>query len=127
MFLTNVLRTGDQIDLQIDATQLPKASNGGTASGSSYPAAVLDDERLRALVPRVRNRLLRYLGPRQDLEDVVQSAMETLLKVVDNYEGKGSLESFAEGVAVNVAITTVRKITVRTVSTVIFRLRMICR
>jgi RNA polymerase sigma-70 factor (ECF subfamily) len=71
--------------------------------GPQVPAVVLDDERLRALYPRVRTCLLRFLGPRQDLEDVVQSAMETLVRVSGNWQGKGSLESFAEGVAVNVA------------------------
>lgn len=71
--------------------------------GTRAPAVVLDDERLKALYPRVRVRLLRFLGPRQDLEDVVQATMETLVKVAGNYQGKGSIESFAEGVAVNVA------------------------
>jgi RNA polymerase sigma-70 factor (ECF subfamily) len=76
---------------------------GVPVMGPQAPAVILDDERIRALYPRVRIRLLRFLGPRQDLEDVVQQAMETLVKVAGNYQGKGSLESFAEGVAVNVA------------------------
>ncbi|MBW2264073.1 MAG: RNA polymerase sigma factor [Deltaproteobacteria bacterium] len=71
--------------------------------GPQAPAVVLDDARLRALYPRVKIRLLRFLGPRQDLEDVVQATMETLVKVSGNYQGRGSIESFAEGVAVNVA------------------------
>jgi RNA polymerase sigma-70 factor (ECF subfamily) len=71
--------------------------------GPQAPAVVLDDARLRSLYPRVRMRLLRFLGPRQDLEDVVQATMETLVKVSGNYQGTGSLEAFAEGVAVNVA------------------------
>ncbi len=70
---------------------------------SRTTAVELDDERIRALYPRVRSRLVRYLGPRQDIDDVVQAAMETLLKVMSNYSGRGSVESFAEGVAVNVA------------------------
>lgn len=48
-------------------------------------------------------RLIRFLGPRQDIEDVVQATMETLVKVSGNYQGTGSIEAFAEGVAVNVA------------------------
>jgi len=63
----------------------------------------LSEARIRALYPRVRARLVRFLGPRQDLEDVVQQTMETLLKVSGNYRGQGSPEAFAEGVAVNVA------------------------
>jgi len=75
----------------------------GVVMGPQAPAAVLDEDRVRSLYPRVRARLLRFLGPRQDLEDVVQATMETLLRVSTNWQGRGSLESFAEGVAVNVA------------------------
>lgn len=70
---------------------------------SRTTAVELNDERIRAIYPRIRARLIRYLGPRQDIEDVVQAAMETFLKVAGNYSGRGSIESFAEGVAVNVA------------------------
>ena len=54
---------------------------------SRSTAVELNDERIRAIYPRIRARLIRYLGPRQDIEDVVQAAMETFLKVSEKSAG----------------------------------------
>lgn len=69
----------------------------------------LDSETYERLYERVRLRLLRILGPCEDLEDVLQASMERLVKAWKNYRGEGSAEAFADGVALNVARLYLRR------------------
>jgi RNA polymerase sigma-70 factor (ECF subfamily) len=43
------------------------------------------------------------LGYRNDLEDIVQAAMEAFLKSRASFRGEGSIEGFADSIAANVA------------------------
>jgi RNA polymerase sigma-70 factor (ECF subfamily) len=63
---------------------------------------------MERLYPRVRRFLLRMVGPRNDLEDLVQSTMETLLRKLPDFQGKSSVETFADGIALNVARNRLR-------------------
>ena len=63
---------------------------------------------LESLYPGVRRFLLRIAGPRDDLEDMVQSTMETLLRKLPEFEGRSSLQTFADGIALNVARNRLR-------------------
>ncbi len=51
---------------------------------------------------------MRIVGPRDDLEDLVQSTMETLLRKLPDFQGKSSVETFADGIALNVARNRLR-------------------
>jgi RNA polymerase sigma-70 factor (ECF subfamily) len=52
--------------------------------------------------------LLRIAGPRDDLEDMVQNTMETLLKKLPDFQGRSSVQTFVDGIAVNVARNRLR-------------------
>ncbi len=69
----------------------------------------ISPEAYERIYSRVRLRLLRVIGPCEDLEDVLQSSMERLLKAWAGYRGEGSLEAFADGVALNVARLYLRR------------------
>jgi RNA polymerase sigma factor (sigma-70 family) len=90
---------------------VPPPPDGSTARGSLLrPGALpLDAEMYEKLYVRVRFRLLRILGPCEDMDDVVQSTMERLLKAWRGYRGEGSPEAFADGVALNVARLYLRR------------------
>lgn len=83
----------------------------GTARGTlEKPGAVpLDAETYEKIYVRVRYRLLRIIGPCEDLEDVLQSSMERLLRAWRGYRGEGTAEAFADGVALNVARLYLRR------------------
>jgi RNA polymerase sigma-70 factor (ECF subfamily) len=77
-------------------------SEAGTSSG-------LDEARLRSVYARVRRTVFRLLGYREDLEDIVQAAMEGFVKSHGSFRGEGSLEGFADAIAANVARTWMRR------------------
>lgn len=81
----------------------------GTARGIATGTTPLDAETYERVYGRVRLRLLRILGPCDDLEDVLQSSMERLLRAWRGYRGEGSVEAFADGVALNVARLYLRR------------------
>ena len=69
----------------------------------------LDEQELKAVYGRIRRTVLRLLGYRDDLEDIVQAAMEAFIKARRTYRGEGSIEGFAGAIAANVARTWLRK------------------
>lgn len=53
--------------------------------------------------------MLRLFGPQTWLDDVLQSAIETFLRKKHTYRGEGSLEAFADSIALNTARDWMRK------------------
>ena len=68
-----------------------------------------EKEQLETIYQKVRKLVFRMLGPQEGAEDVVQTAMETFLKARKDHRGEGSIESFAQGIAVNVVRGFMRK------------------
>lgn len=58
---------------------------------------------LRALFPEVRSRLFRLLGPRGDLDDAVQETLIEVTRALPKFEGRASLATLANRIAVRVA------------------------
>lgn len=58
---------------------------------------------VRAEAPRVERLLLRLLGPRQDLDDLMQSVFVELCRALPAYRGESALSTFVGGIAVRVA------------------------
>jgi len=52
---------------------------------------------------------LRYMGKREDAEDVLQEGFVTLFTKLDTYEGKGSFEGWARKIFVNTALMHLRR------------------
>ena len=52
---------------------------------------------------------LRYMGNREDAEDVLQEGFITLFKKLDSYTGAGSFEGWARKIFVNTALMHLRK------------------
>ena len=66
------------------------------------------DRFARAEAPRIAGLLVRILGPRADLEDLVQVVFLETCKSLPRFRGDGSLSSFVSGVAVHVARRAMR-------------------
>lgn len=58
---------------------------------------------LRALFPEVRGRLFRLLGPRAELDDAVQETLIEITRALPKFEGRASLATLANRIAVRVA------------------------
>lgn|GEM_PF-3477699 len=69
----------------------------------------LDRETIEKIVMKVRYRLLRILGPRTDIEDLVQNTMEQFLKAFSRFRGDCGIENFACSIALNMARKYLRK------------------
>lgn len=63
---------------------------------------------MREEMPRVERLLLRMLGPRSDLEDLVQNVFLEAFRALPNFRGESSVSSFIGGIAVNVARRAMR-------------------
>jgi RNA polymerase sigma-70 factor (ECF subfamily) len=72
-------------------------------AGNPETAATEPD--LEDIYGRMRRRVFRMFGYRDDLEDIVQAAMEAFVKSRASFRGEGSIEGFADAVAANVART----------------------
>jgi RNA polymerase sigma-70 factor (ECF subfamily) len=64
------------------------------------PAAV--DRLIRAQWPRVQRLLIRVFGPRQDLEDLVQTTFLETLRALPSFRHDSSVSTFVAGVALRV-------------------------
>ena len=62
-----------------------------------------------ALSPKMMALCLRYMGNREDAEDVLQEGFITLFTKIDSYEGTGSFEGWARRIFVNTALMHLRK------------------
>jgi len=63
---------------------------------------------VRAHAPRVQRLLVRVLGPRQDLEDLVQTTFLEALTALPSFERRSELSTFLLGIAVHVARRAMR-------------------
>ena len=62
-----------------------------------------------ALSPKMMALCLRYMGNREDAQDVLQEGFITLFTKIDSYEGAGSFEGWARRIFVNTALMHLRK------------------
>ena len=62
-----------------------------------------------ALAPKMMAVCLRYMGNREDAEDVLQEGFITLFRKLDSYSGAGSFEGWARKIFVNTALMHLRK------------------
>lgn len=62
-----------------------------------------------ALAPKMMALCHRYMGSREDAEDVLQEGFITLFTKIGTYEGNGSFEGWARRIFVNTALMHLRK------------------
>ena len=62
-----------------------------------------------ALAPKMMAVCLRYMGGREDAEDVLQEGFVTVFTKIDSYTGMGSFEGWARKIFVNTALMHLRK------------------
>ena len=90
-------------------------SLGGRTSLEELAAACTDGERkaqkklFDRLAPKMMAVCLRYMGNREDAEDVLQEGFVTLFTKLDSYNGSGSFEGWARKIFVNTALMHLRK------------------
>ena len=61
------------------------------------------------LAPKMYAVCLRYMGSRDDAEDILQDGFVTLFSKLDSYSGEGSFEGWARKIFVNTALMSLRK------------------
>ena len=61
------------------------------------------------LAPKMMAVCLRYMGTRDDAEDILQEGVITLFSRLDSYSGEGSFEGWARKIFVNTALMNLRK------------------
>ena len=90
-------------------------SLGGPAPIEELAAACQDGDRkaqkklFDRLAPKMMAVCLRYMGNREDAEDVLQEGFVTLFTKMDSYNGSGSFEGWARKIFVNTALMHLRK------------------
>lgn len=90
-------------------------SLGGNRSLEELAAACKDGKRdaqkrlFDTLAPKMMAVCLRYMGNREDAEDVLQEGFVTLFTKLESYNGSGSFEGWARKVIVNTALMHLRK------------------
>lgn len=62
-----------------------------------------------SLSPKMYSICLRYMGNRDEAEDVLQDGFLALFSKLDRYSGEGSFEGWARKIFVNTALMTLRK------------------
>lgn len=62
----------------------------------------------RAELPRVERTLLKLLGPRNDLEDLVQNVFVELCRALPRFRGDSQISSFVGGITIRVARRAMR-------------------
>jgi len=82
---------------------------GGTLEAT---VAALDSGQVAALIkaelPRIERLLVRVLGPRADLEDLVQTSVLEVLRALPRFRGDCSMASFVGAITVHVAHRAMR-------------------
>ena len=61
------------------------------------------------LAPKMMAVCLRYMGNREDAEDILQEGFVTLFTKLDSYQGAGSFEGWARRIFVNTALMHLRR------------------
>jgi RNA polymerase sigma-70 factor, ECF subfamily len=74
------------------------------ATGSVEALEALTREQL----PRVKRLLRRMLGPRADLDDLVQEVFLELCRSIEKFRGESSISTFVGGITVHVARRAMR-------------------
>ena len=80
-----------------------------TREDSSPDASSSPEQIYAALAPKMMAVCMRYMGSREDAEDVLQEGFITLFNKLDSYQGTGSFEGWARKIFVNTALTHLRK------------------
>ena len=62
-----------------------------------------------ALAPKMMAVCLRYMGNKDDAEDVLQEGFVTVFTKIDSYTGSGSFEGWARKIFVNTALMHLRR------------------
>lgn len=70
--------------------------------------ALAMEELARRELPRVQGLLRRLLGPRNDLEDLVQTVFLELCRSLPGFRGESNISTFVGGIAVRVARRAMR-------------------
>ena len=87
----------------------------GTASLEEMAAVCRDGDRkaqkklFDRLAPKMMAVCMRYMGNREDAQDVLQDGFITLFTKLDSYSGAGSFEGWARKIFVNTALMQLRK------------------
>ena len=85
-------------------------SPAGASSLEQLAAACRQGERkaqkalFEALSPKMMAVCLRYMGSREEAEDVLQEGFITLFTKLDSYQGAGSFEGWARRIFVNTPV-----------------------
>lgn len=66
------------------------------------------DRIVRSELPRVERLLVRILGPRHDLEDLVQTVFLETCRALPSFRGESTLSTFVGGITVHVARRAMR-------------------
>ena len=88
-------------------------------AGASFPQSLLQDclkgdrkaqkKLYDLLAPKMMALCLRYMGDREDAQDVLQEGFVTLFTKLDSYQGVGSFEGWARRIFVNTALMHLRR------------------
>ncbi|MBO4340613.1 MAG: sigma-70 family RNA polymerase sigma factor [Bacteroidales bacterium] len=95
-------------------TQSEEPSSGASALERLVPDLKERDRRAQrrvfdALAPKMMAVCLRYMGNRDDAEDVLQEGFVTVFTKIDSYSGTGSFEGWARKIFVNTALMHLRR------------------
>jgi len=82
-----------------DDSLVARAQRGDTAALNAL---------VRAELPRVERLLVRMLGPRADLADLVQTVFLELCRALSGFRGESSFSTFVGGITVRVARRAMR-------------------
>ena len=88
--------------------------SGASALERMVPSLKEGDRRAQrrvfdALAPKMMAVCLRYMGNKDDAEDVLQEGFVTLFTKIDSYSGAGSFEGWARKIFVNTALMHLRR------------------
>lgn len=95
-------------------TQTEAVPSGASALERMIPSLKEGDRRAQrrvfdALAPKMMAVCLRYMGNKDDAEDVLQEGFVTLFTKIDSYSGAGSFEGWARKIFVNTALMHLRR------------------
>ncbi len=95
------------VERALSIVGLPCEGETLVARAQRGDAAALD-LLVRAELPRVERLLLRMLGPRTDLADLVQTVFLELCRALPNFRGESAFSTFVGGITVRVARRAMR-------------------
>lgn len=96
--MTSDTRVGEQLTVDVES-QVDAARRGDRAALEAIA---------REQLPRVERTLIKLLGPRDDLDDLVQNVFVELCRALPRFRGDSQLSSFVGGITVRVARRAMR-------------------